>query len=471
MKQKNYNFINLRQNAQQHAEKVDLILGNYTALPKSMGKKIKFPRPALKVKKINQIEDIDQINTKFLRILLLEDSETDADLLVRHLRKEKIDFHYTRVLDKVSFSEQLKAFVPDLVIADFNLPQFNGIEAFQLMKREGFNLPFILVTGSISEKLINKLVKEGIDDYVLKDNLLRLPNAIMNIIHKKQLEREKKLTEALNGLLVLSNKKLEEAYSDMKSSINYAKRIQEEMLPGMDFLSHISIDHMLIYKPKDVLSGDFYWAGQRGDKIFIAVADCTGHGVPGALLSMAGHNIINEIVNEDNTTNPASILNILNERFRKMLKQDTTSAHDGMEIGFCVIDMQTKIVEYAGAKIPLYCINSETVKKIIPDKISIGGGQNTGVQFQNQTLQLEKGDRIFMFSDGIIDQFDSSDKGKITRKRFEKLLKTFCLKPIADIKEEMIHFLNTWQGGTPQTDDILILGIEFKEGTKEPVLS
>lgn len=461
MNEKNYNFINLRQNAKQHAEKLDLILGSYTSLSKIPGKKTKSP-PFLKIKKVDQTEDPGQINSKALRILLLEDSETDADLLIRHLRREKIDFLYTRVLDKAAFVEQLRVFVPDLVIADFTLPQFNGIEAFRLMKKEGFNLPFILVTGSISEKLINQLVKEGIDDYLLKDNLLRLPNAIMNIVHKKQLEREKKITEALNGLLVLSNKKLEEAYTDMKSSINYAKRIQEDMLPEMDFLNHAAIDHMLIYKPKDVLSGDFYWGGQRGDKIFIAVADCTGHGVPGALLSMAGHNIINEIVNEDNVSDPGTILSNLNERFRKMLKQDTTSTHDGMEIGFCAINMQTKVLEYAGAKIPLYHTSNEVMKKIIPDKISIGGAENSSVQFQTQTVQLKSGDRIFMFSDGIIDQFDSFDNEKVTRKRFEKLLKTFYVKSIADVEQEMLNFLNTWQGGTPQTDDILILGIEVK---------
>lgn len=362
MTEKNYNFINLRQNAKQHADKLDLILGSYASLSKNPEKKTKS-LPLLRIKKANGIEDLDQNNTKALRILLLEDSLTDADLLIRHLRKEKIDFQYTRVLDKPSFLEQLKAFEPDLIIADFTLPQFNGIEAFRLMKKEGFNLPFILVTGSISEKLINQLVKEGIDDYLLKDNLLRLPNAIMNIVHKKQLEREKKITEALNGLLVLSNKKLEEAYTDMKSSINYAKRIQQDMLPEMDFLNHIDIDHMLIYKPKDVLSGDFYWAERRGDKIFTAVADCTGHGVPGALLSMAGHNSINEIVNEDKISNPGTILSNLNERFRKMLKQDTTSMHDGMEIGFCAVDMKTKVLEYAGAKIPLYHISNEALKK------------------------------------------------------------------------------------------------------------
>ena len=413
------------------------------------------------IRKVNEKGASEKNNPGFMRILLVEDSETDADLLIRHLRKENIDFDYVRVLDKGAFLEQLSAFVPDIVIADYSLPQFSGVEAFRLMKSEGFNLPFILVTGTISEKLIHKLVKEGIDDYLLKDNLLRLPNAIMHIVQQKQLEREKKITEELNGLLVLSNQKLEEVYRDIKSSIDYAKRIQQDMLPELDFLKEAAIQHMLIYKPKDVLSGDFYWAERIENKIFIAVADCTGHGVPGALLSMSGHNIINEIVNQDNLSNPAEILTHLNERFRKVLKQETNSTHDGMDIGFCVIDTGTGVLEYAGAKMPLYYISKRGLEKIIPDKISIGGVENHHVQFHSHTLTLKKGDKLFMFSDGITDQFDFADKEKMTRKRFERVLETFQQNSMSSVKREIMVFLNMWQGYTSQTDDILVLGMEI----------
>jgi phosphoserine phosphatase RsbU/P len=458
MKQKNKFSFSIQPT--EDAGMLDFVLENFTSLPENKMKNTP-PAPTTIAQSKNGAEELKKYKSNTIRILLLEDSEADADLLIRHLRKEKINFDYIRVLDKEAFLVQLLAFKPDLIIADYTLPQFNGIEAFRLMKEENLLLPFILVTGSISEKLIHQLIKEGIDDYLLKDNLLRLPNAIMNIVHKKQLETEKKITEELNKLLVLSNNKLEEVYRDIKSSIDYAKRIQEDMLPELHFLKRANIQHMLIYQPKDVLSGDFYWTEQKENKLFIAVADCTGHGVPGALLSMSGHNIINEIVNMDNISNPAEILNHLNERFRKMLKQDTTSTHDGMDIGFCVIDIQTKKVEYAGAKIPLYYINGDGLEKIIPDSVSIGGVENNKVQFHTCTIQLRKGDRLFMFSDGITDQFDFSNRAKITRKRFERILRTFYFSQITSVKQEILNFFNTWKGETEQTDDILILGMEI----------
>jgi len=462
MNQKNKGFFNLRR-TKEDPGLLDFVLDNYISLPGNPAKKTKpAAQPVLTMRNPEEVGPVKKSKSAVMRILLLEDSETDADLLIRHLKREKIEFEYTRVMDRDAFLEQLSLYNPDLVIADYTLPQFNGVEAFRLMKKEGIKLPFMLVTGSISEKLIHQLVKEGIDDYLLKDNLLRLPNAIMNIVHKKQLEREKAITEELNELLVLSNQKLEVVYHDIKSSIDYAKRIQEAMLPELYFLKHADIHHMLIYQPKDVLSGDFYWAEQKENKIFIAVADCTGHGVPGALLSMSGHNIINEIVNMDNISNPAEILNNLNERFRKVLKQDANFTHDGMDIGFCVIDTQARTVEFAGAKIPLYYINGSGLEKIVPDSVSIGGVENNHVQFQTRTIQLEKGDRLFMFSDGITDQFDFSNRAKITRRRFERILRTFYFSQITSVKQEILNFLDTWKGPTEQTDDILILGMEIR---------
>ena len=460
MNQKFNNFFNMHLTNEDN-KVLNPELEKHTQFLESTINKPKHVTSGLYRRKINETREYGKPYSNTIRILLLEDSETDADLLIRHLKKENIDFEYIRVLDKEAFLEQLSVFKPDLILADYSLPQFNGIEAFRMMRKEGLQLPFILVTGSISEKLINQLVKEGIDDYLLKDNLLRLPSVMMNIIHKKQLEAEKKITEGLNELLILSNKKLEEVYTDIKSSIDYAKRIQQDMLPELHFLKHSDIHHMLIYKPKDVLSGDFYWAAQKENKIFIAVADCTGHGVPGALLSMSGHNIINEIVNLDDINNPAEILNHLNERFRKVLKQETNSTHDGIDIGFCVIDTQTKTVEYAGAKIPLYHINEERLEKIMPDNSSIGGKENNRVQFHSRIIQLKMGDRLFMFSDGITDQFDFSNKAKITRRRFERLLRTFYFSNITSVRQEILDYFSTWKGITEQTDDILIFGMEI----------
>jgi len=214
-----------------------------------------------------------------LKILLVEDSEADADLLVRHLKKEELRFEYVRVSTKQQFAKVFTDFNPDLIIADHNLTGFNGMEIFHLLKSKNKTTPFILVTGSISEKLLIEYAKEGIDDYILKNNLLRLPTAIGNVINKKKIQN-------LHGQLQHTNEKLQNVLSDLEGSIRYAKKIQDAMLPDPEELRAVFPGSFVISKPRDILSGDFYWFEKKDDFFLIAVADCTGHGVPGALLSM-----------------------------------------------------------------------------------------------------------------------------------------------------------------------------------------
>ncbi len=232
-----------------------------------------------------------------LNILLVEDSESDADLLIRHLKKEKIDFFHTRVWQKEAFINSIKDNNPDLIIADNALPQFSGMEAFHILKKEKKQIPFILVTGTVSEKLLAEYAKEGIDDYILKENLLRLPSAIEHVVSKKRVE--------------VLHKKLEIAHKDIKDSINYAKIIQDATLPDIAMLSDIFPESFILFQPKDILSGDFYWFEKRESEIFFTIADCTGHGVPGALLAMMGNNLLNEAVNIKKIIQPSAILHRL----------------------------------------------------------------------------------------------------------------------------------------------------------------
>ena len=180
-----------------------------------------------------------------LKILLVEDSESDADLLVRFLKKQNINFSHSRVWSKDAFVEEIKVNDFDLIIADHTLPQFSGMEAYRLSKITNINIPFILVTGAVSEEIVSEYTKEGIDDYFLKENFLRLPSAIDNILSKKKIE--------------LLNKELETAQKDIRDSINYAKKIQNAMLPDTALLSNSFPESFILFKPKDTLSGDFYW--------------------------------------------------------------------------------------------------------------------------------------------------------------------------------------------------------------------
>ena len=382
-----------------------------------------------------------------LEILLLEDSESDADLLIRFLKKENLDFNHSRVWRKYDYIKALTDSSPDLIIADQSMPQFSGMEAFRIAKNERKNIPFILVTGSVSEKTLTEFAKEGVDDYILKENLLRLPSAIEHVVSKKKIE-------ALH-------KGIEIAHKQINDSINYAKIIQDAMQPDLSWLQDIFPSSFVLNCPKDILSGDFYWLQKREDVFFIALADCTGHGVPGALLAMMGHNLLNEAVNSKKNIHPAEVLDRLNKNVRRNLKNGATSLHNGMDIALCAIDYKKRTMIYAGANRPLLIIRGKELIEIKPDKISIGDGENSKRKFTNQTVSVNKGDRIFIFSDGYTDQFHFQTGKKIMNKRLKELLLTYSGSTMDEQKLIIANFFKDWKGITEQVDDMLLIGIEI----------
>lgn len=379
-----------------------------------------------------------------LNILLVEDEETDADLLIRFLKKE-INLSYLRVWDRDIFIKALEENEYDLIIADQVLPQFSGIEAFRISKTK--NIPFILITGSVSEALLTEYAKEGIDDYLLKNNLLRLPSAIKNVISKKKIEQ-------LYQKLKIVNK-------EIKNSINYAKIIQEAMLPEESVLHTNFRGSFIFYKPKDILSGDFYWFKKVEDVFSIAVADCTGHGIPGALLSMMGFNILYEAVATKKIVQPSVVLDRLNKQVRRILKHGAATLSDGMDIAFCTIDLKNKNMMYAGANRPLFIERDKKLIEFKPDKNSIGGIDNKEIKFTNHTVPIKKGDRIFLFSDGYADQFSEKTDKKITIKRLREIFIQSSSLSFEEQKEFIIRFFENWKGNKEQTDDVLLMCIQI----------
>jgi len=392
---------------------------------------------------------------ELLKILLIEDSDIDADLLVRFLNKQKIKFSCTRVWNANTFLDEIKSNKQyDLIIADHNLPQFSGMEAFHICKSLNKNIPFIIVTGSVSEKVLTEYAKEGVDDYILKDNLLRFPSAIQNLLTKKKIE-------TLNAQLSETNKKLNNAYSDIKDSIDYARLLQDAILPDKSILKDAFPESFIMFKPKDVLSGDFYWFEKKEDTFFVSVADCTGHGVPGSLLAMMGNNLINEAVNLKGLSEPSDILSRLNKQVKRILKQDKTSVSDGMDMAFCAININNKILTYAGANRPLFIEREKKLIEVKPDKISIGGIQERTMQFTNHRIQIQKGDRIFLFSDGYVDQFSEQLNKKITIKRLRELLIQSAALSFNDQNQFIVDFFEQWKGTHEQIDDVLLMCISI----------
>jgi serine phosphatase RsbU (regulator of sigma subunit) len=283
------------------------------------------------------------------------------------------------------------------------------------------------------------------------------------LLHEKNVEIERKNGEIQAQSEAINKQKLqlEKSHEKIKDSINYASRIQRALLPSAQELNQQISEHFVLYKPKDIVSGDFYYYKQIGNQIVIAVADCTGHGVPGAFVSMLGIAFLNEIVKIHYIQSAAQILEDLREKVKTSLKQTKESeTKDGMDIALCLIDTQTLVLQYAGAYNPLYLLRNKELIEIKATKNPIAVFIKEK-PFENNELQLQKEDKIYMFSDGYVDQFGGQNNTKFLSSNFKKLFQEICEKPLAEQREILNEKIETWRSNFFQNDDILVLGLKI----------
>lgn len=270
---------------------------------------------------------------------------------------------------------------------------------------------------------------------------------------KVVIEEKNKLTEEQKHII-------EEKQTEILDSINYAQRIQGAMLPPITDITAAYSDSFVLFKPKDIVSGDFYWFDQKDGKTFIAAADCTGHGVPGAIMSMVGAEKLNEAL--AHSTDVSEILSLLNKGIKKALRQsgNADATRDGMDIALCSFSKDLQQLEYAGANRPLWIIRKGTteIEETKATKTAIGGLTDDEQEFTKRSVTLQKGDSVYIFSDGYADQFSPEDKKLMTRK-FKDLLLSSLNKSMEEQKEFLGSFIDKWKGNMEQTDDILVIGI------------
>jgi serine phosphatase RsbU (regulator of sigma subunit) len=280
-----------------------------------------------------------------------------------------------------------------------------------------------------------------------------------NLVKTRRKLKEK---ENLLDLVEKQKSELEIRERNITDSLNYAQRIQEALLPSEDYFRKFFTESFIFYKPKDIVSGDFYWIGEKNGRIFIVAADCTGHGVPGALMSMIGLEIIEKTINEDNIEVPSAILAVLNKGLEKTFSREKnigTIIRDGMDIGLCVIDLKKKKIEYAGAFLPLYLLRDDSLIEIKGDKLIIGMNPS-GMSYENHEIDLMEDDILYLFSDGYADQFGGSENKKFMYRRFRYLLTTIHHFPVNDQKSVLEESIRTWMGSTSQLDDMMVIGFK-----------
>lgn len=270
-------------------------------------------------------------------------------------------------------------------------------------------------------------------------------------------------TRRKNAILTAQKRIIEEKNLTITDSIEYASRIQNAVLPPAGFLKKWGFDSFIMFRPKDIVSGDFYWGARSGDLLCFAAADCTGHGVPGAFMSMLGIAFLNEIINSRQFSNAADILNQLRNEIITSLKQRGVEGEtqDGMDIALCIYKRDENILHFAGANNPLYHVNGDKIDRIGPDKMPIGIHVSLDKPFTNYTIKPKKGDLIYLFSDGYADQFGGDEGKKFKYKIFRDMLLEIKDLTSEKQKEVVEERFDSWKGELEQVDDVILMGIRF----------
>lgn len=259
------------------------------------------------------------------------------------------------------------------------------------------------------------------------------------------------------------NGELEILYKQVTDSIHYAKRIQEAILPPAALFQQLLPNSFVLYKPKDIVSGDFYWLDKKGDSIYFAAVDCTGHGVPGAFMSIVGSNLLKDAVNNTDLYAPAEIMDKLNEGVASTLHVGITEKQtkDGMDMTLCALDYKKLKLEFAAAFNPLYIIRDGELIQYKADKFPVGAFVGEKRKFTNNSIDLKKGDMVYIFSDGYADQFGGPKGKKFMAGNFRTLLLEASQLPAEQQRLRLNETIESWRGELEQVDDILIIGIKI----------
>ncbi len=371
-------------------------------------------------------------------------SENSPDLIVRFSPKSKL-YYANPMFEKYTGAKFID--IQNKPINDINLN-------FELK-----NYIKIIITKTKNE--LQKLEEEYTFESAVGKKIMQI-NSIPEYNEKKELEsilivaHDITIQKQIENEIKLTNQKITE-------SINYAKRIQKAILPDTKYIQQYLPKSFIFYKPKDVISGDFPWFFKRNGYIYIAAVDCTGHGVPGALLSFIGYFILNNVVDHDINMSAGKILDEFHQRVRHTLRQDIegAEARDGMDIAFCKIDTKNNTLEYAGAHRPMYLFRDNELQQFKGDRKAIGGipyKKKLEKDFTNYKIEIKKSDKIFIFSDGLPDQINEK-KEKYKASRIREIIKQN--KTITEYNNIFARDFNEWKRNTKQVDDVLLIGIEF----------
>jgi CheY-like chemotaxis protein len=403
---------------------------------------------------------------KQCKILVVDDNLINIKFIENILRKANyfvesaLDGHQALILLKTTHNY-------DLILLDIDMPEINGFDVCKAIRKDELlkEVPVIFLTGFCDTDNIVTGFEVGAQDYITKP--FNVKELLARVDTHIQLKQKSDQIKEMNQLLEYKN-------TNITNSILYARYIQESILPSSDILAGIMPEYFILHKPKDIVSGDFYWFKKIKNLLYIAIADCTGHGVPGAFLSILGILGLNQIITKRSVNHPNLILTELRKKIKKMLNQykKAFETNDGIDIAFCLINFDDNTLEYAGANCPLYLIRNNGVHNNVEfvikkaNRMPVGIHPNDDQDFTNHKIKLHNGDKLYMFSDGYVAQFGGEHNKTFRTKRFQDVLLNVQNKPMLEQGQILDKTIEKWRGDCEQVDDILILGVQINIPSK-----
>jgi|WetSurMetagenome_2_1015567.scaffolds.fasta_scaffold04522_3 phosphoserine phosphatase RsbU/P len=386
-------------------------------------------------------------------ILIVDDNVKNLQILGSFLQKEEILVEFA--LDGISALDWLERKRFDLILLDIMMPGMDGFEVNSIIKKKyiDYEIPVIFITAKSDSESIVRAYEAGAVDYITKpfiqSELLARVLSQLNI--KKTNEKNIRYLH-----------EIEEQNRNINESIEYARYIQNAISSFSKNNLEYLPEHFILDLPKDVLSGDFYWLHKADNKFIIAVMDCTGHGIPGALMSIMGTSLLNETVIHNHIEQPDKILESIRSKIIYALGQEKGTGYikDGIEGTVLCFDFVSNKLMYSGSFNPLIFVHDDEIFELKTDRIPIGYYEKEG-NFNLHHIDIEKNDIIYLFSDGMSDQFGGPKIKKFMLKKLKEVLKYNHNMPMALQKEILLDEFYRWKGDIIQTDDILILGIRF----------
>lgn len=357
--------------------------------------------------------------------------------------------------------------LPDLIMIDIEMPVMSGIEAIGKIKSNSKIKDIPIIVMSSTRKFQDAFIA-GADDFLMKpfnkfELLLRIQHNINLAAKTAEIKKQHDLIKTQTQEALFQRDTIKRQQSELFEDLHYASYIQSAIFPEKSFEDFFS-SYFIFNKPKNIVSGDFYWLSKKNDLIIFVVGDCTGHGISGALMTMAGAAFLNEIINNNGQTEPGKILNDLRARVIKLLHQKGIigEASNGIDLSLCVYDRTSGKMQFSGAYNSAYIVLGNNELKILKgDRMPIGIHINHESKFTCQEINICPEDTLYLFTDGYPDQFGGPFGQKFRYHQFQELVKKASLLPLSEQYNFFDKSFNEWKNGFEQVDDIMVIGVKF----------